>query len=105
MVDFCQPAVFIVLLQLIVLPRLGRTGRQGLELVIDFLQNVCHTHEILFRILQLAHRLPFAAAIFCNSRRFLKKQPPFLRFAVEDLIDLILADHAHPIVTEPCIRQ
>ena len=57
------------------------------------------------RIIQLPQGFLFPQTVLGDPCRFLKDGPSVFRTAVEDLVDLILADDGQGSPPQPCIRQ
>ena len=57
---------------------LGRLPFEGPNLTGDLIDHVRDARQILLRQRQLVHGLTALALIFCNPRRFLEHDPPFL---------------------------
>ena len=78
---------------------------QRLNLRFNFRENIPHPGEVLLGILHLAHGVFAALFEAGDPNDFLKQQPPFFWFAVENFINLILADHCHGFTTQSGPRQ
>ncbi len=78
---------------------------QWLNLRFNFREDIPHPGEVLLGILHLAHRVLAALFETGNPNDFLKQQSPFLRFAVENFINLILADDRHGFTPQSGPRQ
>ena len=69
------------------------------------MHNVTQAHEVSIIVTQLAECLLFARAVFCDPRSFLEKNAPIFRTAVKDIVQAILSDDAHTIVSDPCVGK
>ena len=80
--QFAELAAPEFFLQTIVNPRLFRMTGQRLQLVFNLVDDILHTHKVVFRIRKLSNRLALTVAVLRNSRRFLKEGPAVFRTAV-----------------------
>ena len=69
------------------------------------MHNVTQAHEVSIVVAQLAECLLFARAVFRDPCSFLEKNTPIFRTAVKDVVQAILPDDAHTIVSNPRVGK
>ena len=67
--------------------------------------NVTQAHEVGIVVAQLAKCLLFARTVFGDPRSFLEKNAPIFRTAVKNVVQAILSDDAHAIVSDPRVGK
>ena len=77
-----QLAPLIFLVEAIVNPRLFRMTGQRFKLIFNLVDDILHTHEVVFRVRELSDRLALTVAVLRNPRRFLKEGPAVFGAAV-----------------------
>ena len=95
-----QLAAPVFLIELVVLARLFRMAREGLELRLNLVHDVLHAQQIGLGIREFPHSLTLAAAVFRDARRLLEKGTAVLRPAVQDIFHAVLANDAHAVMTD-----
>ena len=80
--QLCQFVPQELLMQAVVNSGFLRMTGERLQLIFDFMDDILHADEIIFRVRQFADRFPFAVAVFSDTGCFFKKGPAFLRTAV-----------------------
>ena len=78
---------------------------QGLNLRLDLRHDIPNAGEVLFRVFQLAHGILTALLEPGDADDLFEQQPALLRFAVQDLVDLVLTDHRHGFPAQTCSCQ
>ncbi len=83
---------------------LGAFG-QGAELGFDFGGDVEDAGEVLFGVFEFAQGFFFAVLVFDDAGGFLEQDAPFFGLAVEDFVDLVLADYGHGFAAEAGVEE
>ena len=106
---FQQKNIDIQVLQFLPLAQInsGSLGLtlQGAGLFLQFRQNIVHTHQILFLILQLCLCRSLPALELHDTCGLVKQFPALFRFPAQDLVDLSLTDNGVTFLADTCVIE
>ena len=100
-----QLATLILFMQPVIDTGLFGMPGQRLELCLNLAQDILHAYKVILGICQFPDRLLLAVPVFRDAGGLLKECPPLFRPGIEDIINAVLADDAHAIMSDAGIRE